>query len=166
MKIASLQSGERKALFESWMRAYENDVLRLCFAYLHSRDQAQDALQDTFLKVWRHMEKAPADGVKPWILRIAVNTCKDYRRSAWVRRVKPDDRLLAAGTVPERDDDLYLDVLSLPIQERQAVLLHHYQRLTIDETAKTMGVHRSSVVRRLKKAYRLLDYFPEGGQDR
>ena len=161
MKIASVPSDEKKARFEEWMRAYENDVLRICFLYLRNRAQAQDAAQDTFLKVWRHMDKAK-DNVKPWILRIAINTCKDYRLSAWARHVKLDDAPPALEPVEAQERDLYLDVLALPDREKQVVLLYHYQRLTLAETAKTLGVHLSTVVRRLKKAYALLRFDRDG----
>src|SRR6478735_2957217 len=67
---------------------------------LGSRDDAQDAAQETFLKCWR--AKHTLDGVanlRAWIFRVGMNTARDVRRSAWSRKVKPlvaEELMLAA----------------------------------------------------------------------
>ena len=51
---------------------------------------AEDALQETFIKVWRSMDRFEGRGgasVRTWIIRNAINTCKNTRTSAWFRRV-------------------------------------------------------------------------------
>lgn len=162
----------REAQLEQWMLAYENDVLRLCYLYLNDLALAQDATQDTFLKAWRHMRHFDARGgcsARTWILRIAINTCKDYRRSAWLKHVDSsralEDLPPALQPVTDAQRELFLDVLALPEKYRQVILLYFYHDMTLEETARALSVSRPAVTRRLRKAYELLRFEPEGGDE-
>ena len=105
---------------------------------------------------------------KAWLLRIAINTCRDYRRSAWFRHV---DRKQALENLPPRvtavdmeDRSLTLTVMELPDRYKQVILLYYYQGLTLQETADVLGVSQSSVQRRLRKAEALLKSVLAGGE--
>lgn len=167
MNIASVPSGVREAKFEELMRTYETEVLRLCFLYLVDRNMAEDAMQDTFTKVWRHLarfERRNDCSIKTWIMRIAVNTCKDYLRSGWFKRRKQTCALEeippALTPVSQDSQELFLDVLRLPEKYKSAILLYYYQELTTEEVAKTLGISRPTLNRRLQKAYSLLRCAP------
>ena len=163
MNIASVPSGVREAKFEELMRTYETEVLRLCFLYLVDRNMAEDAMQDTFTKVWRHMERFERRNdcsIRTWIMRIAVNTCKDYLRSSWFKRRKQTCALeeIPPALTPISQDsrEFFLDVLRLPEKYKSAILLYYYQELTTEEVAKALGISRPTLNRRLQKAYSLL----------
>ena len=82
-------NAKRAARAEDMIRAYGTPLLRLCAACLGDVSLAEDAVQDTFLKAYRHLDAFSAQGAeaeKAWLCRIAVNTCRDYLRSAWMRR--------------------------------------------------------------------------------
>ena len=65
---------------------YEKDMLKLCFVYLRDMELARDALQESFLKAYRYLDSYHGDASeKTWLTRIVINTCKDFRRSAWFR---------------------------------------------------------------------------------
>lgn len=75
---------------------YQAVLLQMCFMYLHDRMMAEDAVQDTFLKAYRAMDAFRGDcSEKTWLPKIAINTCRDMKRSAWFRhmdrRVTPED---------------------------------------------------------------------------
>ena len=169
MGIASERGEVRKIEFEQWMREYETAVLRACFLYLGDRALAEDAMQDTFIKVWRSMdrfERRNNCSVKSWIMRVAINTCKDYRRSAWFRRVdksmQAGEALAAPSGVERESRELYLDVLRLPDKYKRAVLLYYYHNMTMEEAARVLGISRPALSRRLKKACACLRCPPEG----
>lgn len=172
MKFASVPSGNQEERLKDWIGRYSNDVLRTCYVMLADRALAEDAMQDTFLKVWRGMSRYDGRNdasPKTWIMRIAINTCKDYRRTAWMRgRAQTstyDDLPDALCPVTEVSRELFLTVLTLPDKYKQVVLLYHYQELTMEETAHALGVSRPAVSRRLQKAYALLRISLEGGQE-
>jgi len=76
-------------LISQWIRDYEKELLRLCFVYLKDAALAEDAVQETFIKAYKHLEGFRGDASpKTWLVRIAVNVCKDMRRSAWFRCLK------------------------------------------------------------------------------
>lgn len=67
---------------------YQLPLLRLCMMYLHDEEQAKDAVQETFIKAYRHLDGFRADASeKTWLTRIAVNTCKNVLRTGWFRHV-------------------------------------------------------------------------------
>lgn len=155
--------GGREAGFEQLMREYETQVLRVCFLYLADRSMAEDATQDAFTKVWLNMdrfERRNDCSVRTWIMRIAVNTCKDYMRSRWFRHrgVTRSLETLPPALTPVSQDSrqLFLDVLELPEKYKSAILLHYYQGMTREETAKALGISRPTLNQRLKKAHALL----------
>ncbi len=169
MSVASVPSDVRKQKLEAWLTEYGDAVLRTCFLYLADRMLAEDALQDTFVKVWRGMERFEGRGgcsVKTWIIRIAINTCKDYRRTAWLRHIdrskSPEDVPTASGSAADESRALYLDVIRLPAKLKQVVLLYHYHDMTMAEAAETLHISRSAVQHRLQKAYELLRCAQEG----
>lgn len=169
MNIASVPSDRHEAKLEAWLTEYGDAVLRMCYLYLGDRAVAEDALQDTFVKVWRGMDSFEGrDGSSPktWILRIAINTCKDYKRTAWLRHVDRsraiEDLPLAFHGVTEESRTLFLDVMRLPDKLKQVILLHYFHDMTMLETAEALGLSRTAVQNRLKKAYVLLRYEPEG----
>jgi RNA polymerase sigma-70 factor, ECF subfamily len=155
---------------EAWLTEYGDAVLRTCCLYLADRALAEDALQDTFIKVWRNMDRRRNESsAKTWILRIAINTCKDYKRTAWLKHVDRfktvEDLFPASADTMEESRALFLDVMRLPAKYKQAVLLYHFHNLTMAEAASVLAVSRSTVQNRLRKAYALLRYEPEGSDN-
>ena len=120
-------------------------------------------MQDTFLKAWHCMEQFEGrngGSEKTWLMRIAINTCRDYRRSKWFRNVDMSKAIeelpLHLDTILPEDRILLMDILRLPEKYKQVILLYHYQELTLREVAEVFGISYSSAQRRLRKAQGLL----------
>ena len=75
---------------ESMMCTYGNDVLRTAYMYVKNIHTAEDIFQEVFIKADRNKESFRGESsVKTWLIRITVNACKDYLKSAYNRRVTP-----------------------------------------------------------------------------
>jgi len=160
------KSVQEKAALEStladWIETYSNEILRICFLYLADRSLAEDALQDTWVKVWKALSRQtqPPEHEKAWLMRIAINTCRDYARTAWFRHVDKranlDELPEAILSCEQPDHSLSMAVMGLPGKYKQIILMYYYQGLTLEETAEALGLSLSGVYRRLKKAEELL----------
>ena len=68
------------------IRTYEKDLLRLCCIYMKDVTLAEDAVQETFIKAYKSMDAFRGDSsARTWLIRIAINTCRDMRRGSWLR---------------------------------------------------------------------------------
>ncbi|HCM12115.1 MAG TPA: hypothetical protein DHW85_02920, partial [Lachnospiraceae bacterium] len=75
---------------ENLIRQYGNDVLRTAYMYVKDSHTAEDIFQEVFIKVNQKLSTFEGNSsIKTWIIRITINTCKDYLKSAWNRRVIP-----------------------------------------------------------------------------
>ena len=75
---------------ERLVAQYQGAVLRTCYLYLCDRSQAEDAVQETFLKVYRNLDSFRGESSeKTWILKIAMRTCYDMNHSGWSRFFQP-----------------------------------------------------------------------------
>ena len=64
---------------------YERELRRLCCVYLRDLSMAEDAVQETFIKAYQHMDAFRGESSeKTWLYRIAINVCRDMRRSKWL----------------------------------------------------------------------------------
>ena len=155
------------ALLERWITQYGDMLVRLAYGMLRDRALCQDAAQDTLLKAWRGYHTFRGECTeKTYLTGILMNTCRDYLRTAWMRRI---DRRFTPDTLPEpyadaapRDRTVIEAVLSLPLPQRQAVLLRYYQGMKVDDVAQALRTTRSGVKHRLKQANKLLRTQLEG----
>lgn len=142
---------------------YGTDVLRLCFTFMRNRPDAEDAAQETFLKIWRKLDSFEGRNhctIRAWIMMIARNTCRDMLKKNWrkyeERTITPED-LPIHGKASRQDIELFMDVMSLPEKYRSVILLVYWQGMSVRETAKAVCSSTSTVTRRLEKAKALLD---------
>ena len=89
----------KEARIEQMVVRHQLPLLRLCYAYLHDEELAKDAVQETFIKAYQNLEDfRESSSEKTWLTRIAINTCKDLRRSGWFRHM---DRSVTPDMIPE-----------------------------------------------------------------
>ena len=146
---------------------HQTALLKLCYMYLHDAALAEDAVQETFLKAYKGLERFRGDcGQKTWLMRIAVNTCRDIQRSTWFRhedrRISPETQPYISPTNTEESEELAMAVVGLPSKYKEVVLLYFYQDMDMREIAKTLGVALSTVSNRLKQAEKKLRTALEG----
>ena len=153
----------RSAWLEAAMEKWETSLLRTCFAYLGDAALAEDAVQDTFLKAWKGYGCFRGEAEeKTWLIRIAINTCKDMQKSAWFRHT---DRSLVLDRLPEgsasftpADDTVTRAVLRLPPKLREVVILLVFQQISAAEASRILHLPRSTIYHRLNKAKTLLKH--------
>ncbi len=169
MEIDQSAHPDSKERLQRMIAQYGNALQRMCYVYLRDAALAEDAVQETFLKVYRHLDAFRGESSeKTWLMHIAVNTCRDMRRNAWFRyvdrRITLEDVHMA--TVPPDADSIALttEVLRLPRKSLEVVLLHYYQGMNIKETAEALGITSSAVIGRLKRATTHLHTALEGGE--
>ncbi len=142
---------------ERMMAQYGTALLRMAFLYLRDASLAEDAVQETFVKAYTHMSQFRGESTeKSWLMRIAINTCKDFRRSSWLRLVDrrtPLDALPeACGEWREPDDTVLLEVMRLPDRDKEVILLRYYQNMKIGEISDALNIPEPTVSSRLRRA--------------
>ena len=132
-------------------------VYRLCYSYLGSAADAEDATQATFMKlVDKPRTFKDHEHEKAWLLACAANVCKDELKSA--RRKRAGD--MPADVVDPQshaESSNVLDaVLALPEQYKDCVYLHYYEGYKTDEIASMTNTPPSTIRNRLSEARKLL----------
>lgn len=158
---------------ESLMRQYGNDVLRTAYMYVKDIHTAEDIFQDVFIKVNQKLSTFEGNSsIKTWIIRITINTCKDYLKSAWNRKVVPMMEYQEDAIVSESDYDevekkdtkelIKRSVLSLPAKYKDVVLCVYFQDMSITEAANALHIAEGTAKSRLSRARLKLKSLLEG----
>ena len=94
---------------------YVDDIFRLCFSFMKNQMDAEDVVQETFLKYfYSHKEFESPDHLKAWLIVTASNHCKDLLKQWWRKRKNLDDYEEAAGGEMVVADEMMELVMSLP----------------------------------------------------
>lgn len=149
------------------MRSYEKyaDMLyRIALVHLGSRQDAEEATQDTFIKL---MEKGPVfkddEHQKAWLIRVVTNHCKSLLGRGWRRReVKLDGaEPVTADDNPEALAILQL-VMALPLKVKTVIHLYYYEDYLVQEISSILQISESAVKMRLQRGRQLLRLELEG----
>ena len=119
---------------EEAFERYADMVYRLGFVRTKNRYDADDILQEVFLryiKVWQNMQSQ--DHIKATLLRITVNCSNNLLTSSWFKKTDPLSDTLKAADIP--DDSTLAAVLKLPVKYRTAIHLHYYMGYSVEEIA-------------------------------
>lgn len=125
----------------------------IAFSYLKNRDDAEDILQSTFLKLWKSDgEFSDDESVDKWLTRVLINNCKNFFNLSF-RQNKSIEEVYDIYTFDEYFNmDLYNAVMSLNKKERLCVILYYYDDLPIKVISQTTGIKESSVKSLLKRS--------------
>lgn len=121
---------EKERLFKESFATYQQKIFHLCYAYTGDKDIACDLLQDTFLKVWEHLESFKNESnIGTWIYRIAVNTCLSFIKSGKrLTTEKLNDELLESisdteNTIEQKVSVLYQCISALQESDRLIITM-------------------------------------------
>ncbi len=152
------------APIEDLHAAFAGPLFVFALRLLGDRDAAEEVVQDTLLRAWRHAERFdPSRGsLAAWVFTIARNLVADRHRRAAVRpRERPLDELPPVATVDEVDAALEAWQLAealarLSPEHRQAIVDVHYRGYTVRETSERLGVPPGTIKSRLYYGLRSL----------
>lgn len=125
----------------------------IAFSYLKNKHDAEDALQNTFLKLWKSKIEFDDDlGIDKWLTKVLVNDCKNFFNLSF-RQNKSIEEVYDVSTFDKYFNvDLYNAVMSLNKKERLCVILFYYDDLTISDISKVTGIKESTVKSLLKRS--------------
>ena len=133
---------------------YADLILRTGKTWLGDMDDAEDICQTVLIKLLEHPRDFPdTDQERAWVIRIAVNDCKNWRKTAWVRRRVPlDDALRLTVENPEPESgSLLAQVQALPAMYREVIFLRYYEGYEVKEIATLLGRSPALVSTHLKR---------------
>jgi RNA polymerase sigma-70 factor (ECF subfamily) len=149
------------AAFEQLMRLHERMVLVTAFRLLGSMEDAQDASQEVFLKLYRNLGKVESSAAfSGWLYRVTVNACHDLRRRRRASVPIDDAQELPSGeadpqqrtAAEERRRVLHLSLRMLSEKEREALVLRDLEGLSTEEVARLLGSSEATVRSQISKA--------------
>lgn len=151
------------AYFARLYDQYATDVLRVCYFYLSDREKAEDVCQDVFVRLMTTHPLLQPGREKSWLLKVALNRCRDLWRGAWLKRVilgGPTFELIPAPDEFSRRDDqqaMMAAINQLPATFKEVILLHYYQGMNIAEIAQMLELPEGTISSRLSRGRKKLE---------
>jgi RNA polymerase sigma-70 factor (ECF subfamily) len=150
--VAASRAGDRDA-FGDLVRLHQRRVFRLAGRFFRSREEVEEAAQETFLTAWSKLGTYRAEApFEHWLTRVCLNTC--YQRLRKARSTEELPEALAAR--PEVDSDARLEVerllATLPAKDRFLLLMLHGEEWSVAEIADRLGWSKANVKVRAHRA--------------
>lgn len=141
---------------------YSDLLIRIAFQNTRSMANAEDLVQDVYIKLMKHRKEFESEEhVKAWLIRVLINRCKDYHRSAWIRKVVPMHEQMEFLAPAEQE--MMEEIFMLKPEERNIVYLFYYEGYGIKEIAEMLNLNGNTVSSKLVRARKKLkNYLMEG----
>lgn len=165
------QQRDNTVYFAELYEKYANDVLRMCYFYLADRQKAEDVCQDVFVRLITTTPVLQEGKEKAWLLKVAMNRCRDLWRGAWLKRVVLGSPMFELVPAPDefsqKDDqqELMGAINELPAMFKEVILLHYYQGYSITEIAEMMDLPEGTISSRLSRGRKKLETIMMKGGD-
>ncbi len=184
LEVDRARAGD-EAAFETLVARHERAVWSVARRLLGHDEEAMDAAQDTFLRVFRALPRFRGEATfRTWVIGIAINVCRNRRSSAEWRRRRVTDELALADSASGRSIERPLPdpapgpeaaahagelraaleraLASLTVEHREIVVLREVEGLDYDELARALGCRVGTVRSRLARARAALRAALEG----
>ncbi len=158
--------------FQRLYRQHVDAVYRVCYGFMKNSADAEDAVQETFLKVLQKGSLQNFESLsheRAWLIVTASNICKNNLKS-WTRQKREDiedientDELISDYKEADEINPVLEAVLALPDKYKTAIYLYYYEEYSCSEIAAAMGKKESSVRTLLKRGRAILEKKIGGG---
>ena len=141
---------------ESVIDDYSNMIFKICLVMLCNEQDAEDALQEVFM---RYLSKAPvfneSEHQKAWLIRVAVNICKDLQRFRF-RHNHLDIDELSDYCVTDESTGIMETVMMLSQRYKSVILLYYVEGYDVGSIAEILGISVSAVKKRLQRGREMI----------
>ena len=157
--------------FSELYEKYATDVLRMCYFYLADRQKAEDVCQDVFVRLITTNPELQDGREKAWLLKVAMNRCRDLWRGAWLKRVVLGSPAFELVPAPDQygqladQQEMMAAINQLPAMFKEVILLHYYQGFGISEIAEMMELPEGTISSRLSRGRKKLETILTKGGD-
>lgn len=168
---APVRQADSSLYFAELYERYATDVLRMCYFYLADRQKAEDVCQDVFVRLITTNPELQEGREKAWLLKVAMNRCRDLWRGAWLKRVVLGSPAFELVPAPDEygqmaDQQAMMAAINqLPGMFKEVILLHYYQGYGISEIAEMMELPEGTISSRLSRGRKKLEAILTKGGD-
>ncbi len=153
--IALIEIDEYDLNIMESIEKYTDMLIRVSYSYMKNMSDAEDVTQDAFLKL---IKKRPsfenASHEKAWLLRVAINLCKNRLKTAWIRKTVPLSE--ANFNFTQKENEVLSAVLELPIKYCSIIHLFYFEGYSMAEIAAILGKKESTIGSQLHRARKQL----------
>ena len=150
---------DRTEAFEALLLAYQDKVFRLCYSMLGDRAQAEDAAQESFLRIWKSMDHTRGDkfrgdsSASTWIFAVTRNVCLTAISKRGSRKFAPvEEAERGSSGGPHGERDVLRMVGKLPDTYRKVIMLFYMEERSYEEVAKMLDLPLGTVKTNLHRA--------------
>lgn len=145
----------REELLLRTLEKYNTMVYRIAFSRTKSSHDAEDIMQNVFMKFIKYDVSFESDEhIKAWLIKVTINLSKNLLTSAWFRKTTAlEDELVV--TMKE-ESEVYKFVLDLPTKYRTVIHLFYYEDMTTANIAEVLNIKESTVRSQLHRARNML----------
>jgi len=162
-RVGESPAAEHPLGIEELFKRHAPAVATLGLAMLQSVEEADDLVQDVFVKAWRALDRLEnPEGARPWVMTIAIRLARTRLRRRKLTRLlfraeEPDfEQIAASAALPEHRDlvrHLYIILDKMPVELRLAWVLRYLEAETVESVAALCGWSLSTAKRRIQSAH-------------
>jgi len=141
-------------------KKYSDYIFKIVYTYLNDREEAKDVVQNTFAKYMVYTREFESENhEKNWLIRVAINECKDKNKHWWNKK-RDTDFDISQLAVSENDKEIYKALLSelqkLPDKYKSVLILYYYEGYSSKEIAEILKVKEATVRTHMKRGREIL----------
>lgn len=145
--------------FIKYYNLYKDDILRLALSYTKRINDAEDIMQNVFVKLYKNMNNIEEEKVKKWCVKVTINECKDFFKSFWIKNIFVKDEILSNMCKDEEIVNLKDELFNLPTKYRVVIYLYYYEGYKVNEIADILKENISTIQTRLTRGKKKLKEF-------
>lgn len=146
---------------------YFDMVYRLAFSQIKNSEQADDVVQEVFLRFIKNNKPFDTEEhIKAWLLRVTLNCCKNVFSSSWYKKTVPlSERKEGIHFDNIEKSEVYYAVSELPSKYRAVIHLFYYEDMSVEEISKHLGINPSTIKSQLSRGRQILSKKLKGRYD-
>lgn len=152
---------------EKVIEKHLNMLLQIAYHNLKYTSDADDIVQEVFIKLLSCSDFKDEVYLKSWLIRVTINLCKDYNKSAWRKKTEQLIEITEIiEPIQEVSHEILEEVRKLPVKYRNIIYLYYFQEYTVPEISKIFEKNINTVQSQLNRARKKLKtILLEGGYE-